>query len=85
MRLTDKTARWSFGCKHLEGRYKGFKCTISFSSQHYSKIPYWYYLFTDTKTDKTFNSLWENLKFETQEKCHDACVEKINQILKERD
>lgn len=83
MRLTDKTESWSFGCKHLEGKYKGFKCTISFSSQHYSNVPHWYYVFTNTKTDKIYNSLWDNLKFETQEECHNACVEKINQVLKE--
>lgn len=77
MRLTDKTERWSMGNKTYEGKYKGYKCSIIYASEHYNKTPLWYFLCT-SKEDKTFNSLWNELKYNTKEECHDACIEYIN-------
>lgn len=64
MRLSDKTAPWSMGSKTYEGKYKGNKCTISYTSEYYNKIPYWYFLCT-SKEDDSYNSLWDGLKYDT--------------------
>ncbi len=82
MKLVDKTDTWSRGNKTYEGRYKKHICTIDFSSsKSFSVNPYWYYTFTNTITDKNYNSLWDGLKFETKEECHDACITAIDKIL----
>jgi len=80
MRLANKTERWSRGNKTLVGKYKKCECNISYSSIHYSKEPYWYFTYT-SKDDKTFNSLWDELKYNTEEECHDACIAHINSNL----
>lgn len=81
MRLTNKTERWSMGNETYKGKYKGYECNISYSSEYYSKIPFWYFTCT-SKEDKSFNSLWNSLKYNTKEECHDACIKYIDEDCK---
>ena len=80
MRLIDKTPRWDFG-KILEGRKKNYKVIIHYSEQSINKKrPFWY--FELRKDDYAYNSLWDNLKFESQDQCCDAAESKIEELIK---
>jgi len=79
MRLSDKTERWSMGNKRYEGKYKKHECSIAYSSAHYSKDPYWYFCYNGAE-DKSYNSLWDGMKYDTKEECHDACIKHIEGI-----
>ena len=78
MKLIDKTKRWDFG-KTLEGRKKNYKVTL-----YYVEHPsYWYFMLHKDKY--AYNSLWNNLKFESQDQCSEAAEAKIDEILKSGD
>lgn len=81
MRLTDKTERYSMGSKTFKGKKKGFEVTISFSNNKIGNDePHWYFFISKKENDYRYNSLWNELKFETQEECVAACELKIESI-----
>lgn len=85
MKLTEKTELYSRGNKHLTGRYKNHSVDISYVE--YSPFienltPYWYFSCTNTKTDDSYNSLCDKLKFKTQQECVDAVIKFIDESLK---
>lgn len=61
----------SYSCT---GRKKKCKCTVNYNSVHKN------YYFLIEYDGKTFNSLWENLSFSTEEECKNACEEYVNTI-----
>lgn len=80
MRLTDKTKKWDYG-KTLEGRKKNYKVVIYYSEHPMGKEhPFWYFMLK--KDNYTYNSLWNNLKFETQDQCSKAAEDKIDELVK---
>ena len=79
MRLTDKTEHWNYG-EVLIGRKKKYEVRIEHAAHPMQKSPYWY--FALSKEEFRYNSLWDNLKFETQEECVSAAEEKIEELEK---
>lgn len=81
MRLTDKTEHWNYG-EVLIGRKKKYEVRIEHVALPMQKSPYWY--FGLNKEGFAYNSLWDNLKFKTQEECVSAAEEKIEEIEKSK-
>lgn len=77
MRLTDKTGHWNSG-NVLIGRKKKYEVRIEHVAHPMSKSPYWY--FELNKEEVGYNSLWDNIKFKTQEECVSAAEEKIEEL-----
>lgn len=76
MKLIDKTRRFSMGNRDFIGKYKKWECNICYSVTS-AVNPFWY--FYCSKEDNRFNSCWENLKYNSKEECHDACVKYIDE------
>ena len=79
MRLTDKTEHWNYG-KVLIGRKKKYEVRIEHAAHPIPKSPYWYFVLS--KEEFRYNSLWDNIKFKTQEECVSAAEEKIEELEK---
>ena len=80
MRLKDVTRRFD-NSKFYKGKYKKFECHINYSSSYNS----WYYCIdSKDKRDIRYNSLWNDIKFKTQEECVNACQKYIDEINKGR-
>lgn len=79
MKLVDKTEPYSMGSRNFMGKYKKWICNISYSSRRgfENETPFWY--FYCKKEDNRFNSLWKELKYNSKEECHDACIKYINE------
>lgn len=78
MKLKEKTERYSRGNRDFVGKYKKWNYNICYSTTSYiSENPFWY--FYCNKEDNRFNSLWEELRYNSKEECHDACVKYINE------
>lgn len=84
MRLIDKTEKWSMGDKKLVGKKKKYTVNINFSAKNpiNNKEHWWYSIFKED-INFTYNSLWDNLKYETQEECVEAAEKKIDELLKQ--
>lgn len=80
MRLKDVTGRFD-SSKFYRGKYKKFECCINYSSND----DIWYYcISSNDERDIRFNSLWNGIKFKTQEECVIACQKCIDEIIKGR-
>lgn len=78
MRLKDITGGWDNN-KFYKGKYKKFDCHISYSSND----NIWYYVInSNDKRDIRYNSLWDEVKFKTQEDCIEACKKYIDEVIK---
>lgn len=78
MRLKDSTGRWDIN-KFYKGKYKKFECHINYASND----NIWYYVInSNDKRDIRYNSLWNEIKFKTQEECVIACQKYIDEVLK---
>lgn len=78
MRLKDITGRFD-SSKFYKGRYKKFDCHINYSSNN----NVWYYTVnSNDKRDINYNSLWNDIKFKTQEDCVEACQKYIDEVIK---
>lgn len=78
MRLKDVTRRFD-SSKFYRGKYKKFECHINYSSN----LDSWYYhIDSNDKRDIRYNSLWNDIKFKTQEDCVEACKKYIDEVLK---
>lgn len=78
MRLKDVTRRFDSN-KFYKGKYKKFECHINYTSYSDS----WYYhISSNDKRDIRYNSLWDELKFKTQEDCIEACQKYIDEVIK---
>ena len=69
MRLKDVTRRFD-SSKFYKGKYKKFECHINYSS--------------NDERDIRYNSLWNGIKFKTQEECVNACQKYIDEVIKGR-
>lgn len=60
------------------GKKKGYKCKVIYNRVY----KYWYYLIH--KNDQTFsyNSVWDNINFQTQEECEISCENYVDEIIK---
>lgn len=80
MRLKDVSGRFDSG-KFYKGKYKKFECHIN----HFSDDDIWYYyISSNDKRDIRYNSLWNDIKFKTQEECVNACQKYIDEVNKGR-
>lgn len=67
MRLKDVSERFD-SSKFYKGKYKKFECHINYSS--------------NDERDIRYNSLWNGIKFKTQEECVNACQKYIDEVIK---
>lgn len=83
MKLTEKTELYAKGNKHFTGRYKNHSVDIQYIECNplvaENIIPFWFFCCTNTKTDNSYNSLCDKLKFKTQQECVDAVIKYINE------
>lgn len=80
MRLKDVTKRFD-SSKFYKGKYKKFECSINYSSNNKR----WYYcISSNDERDIRYNSLWNDIKFKTQEECVNACQKYIDEVNKGR-
>ena len=80
MKLKDVTGRFD-SSKFYKGKYKKFDCRINYSSND----DIWYYcISSNDERDIRYNSLWNGIKFKTQEECVNACQEFIDEVTKDR-
>lgn len=78
MRLKNITRRYD-NDKFYKGRYKKFECYINYIS----KDDTWYYhISSNDERDIRYNSLWNGIKFKTQEECVIACQKCIDEVIK---
>lgn len=83
MRLTDKTPLWGMGNKTFVGKRKGFNADINYVCYDLKPTePYWFYTIWEGKF--AYNSLWDNLKFDTKEECVAECEKRIDLELKKQ-
>ena len=80
MRLTEKKRNWSAD-RDFKGQKKKYEVTISLSAR---EKPYWYYKLNKKDEKYSYNCLWENLKYNTQEECVSACEAKIDELVKQQ-
>ena len=88
MKLTEKTKLYSRENRHFTGRYKNHSVDINYVKYNpliENLMPYWYFSCTNTKTDDSYSSLWNKLKFKTQHECVDAAIKYINESLKRKE
>ena len=79
MKLIDKTKKWDCN-KTLAGKKKNYKVTVCHSAHPLAGNPLWYFLLD--KDDYRYNSLWDNLKYLSQDQCVEAVENKINELVK---
>ena len=82
MKLTEKTKLYSRGNRHFTGKYKNHSVDISYikySPLIENLMPFWYFSCTNTKTDYSYNSLFDKLDFKTQQECVDAVIKYIDE------
>lgn len=80
MKLKDVTRRFD-SSKFYKGKYKKFECRINYSSN----LDCWYYCIdSNDERDIRCNSLWNDIKFKTQEECVNACQKYIDEVIKDR-
>lgn len=78
MRLKDVTGRFDTS-KFYKGTYKKFECHINYSSN----LDGWYYhINSNDERNIMYSSLWDEVKFKTQEDCIKACQKYIDEVLK---
>lgn len=77
MRLVNKTACFD-SQKTFKGKYKKCDVTVYYSR---NEVPYWYYIFNKKDEDCRFNSLWENMRYSTQDECVAACEAIIDELI----
>lgn len=80
MRLKDVTGKFDIGSKFYRGKYKKCECHINYSSQ--DDIWYYHILSGEGRDITSYNSLWNGIKFKTQEECVSACQEYIDKVSK---
>ena len=78
MRLKDVTRRFD-SSKFYKGKYKKFECHINYSS---NDDIWYYYISSNDERDIRYNSLWNGIKFKTQEECINACQKYIDKVIK---
>ena len=80
MRLTNKTGRWDYD-ETWVGRKKNYDVRINYSNHPMRKEnPYWYYALS--KDEYSYNSLWDDLEYESKEDCISAVEKKIDELVK---
>ena len=80
MKLTNKTACWGYG-ETWVGRKKKYKVRIYYSCHPMRKEnPHWYY--TLSKDDYSYNSLWDDFRYESKEDCTSAAENKVDELVK---
>ena len=88
MKLTEKTKLYSRENRHFTGRYKNHSVDINYVKYNpliENLMPYWYFSCTNTKTDYSYNSLFDKLDFKTQQECVDAVIKYIDESLKRKE
>lgn len=84
MRLVDKSISFD-SHRMFKGKYKKCDVTIYYSASSIKKeVPYWYYTLNKEDEDYRYNSLWENMRYSTQEECVAACESKIDEYIKQQ-
>lgn len=84
MRLTDKTERYSMGDREFVGRKKNYIVGIHFSAKKIlQNSEYWWYSLNKKDAEFSYNSLWDGLKYKTQEECVAAAENKVDELVKQ--
>lgn len=78
MRLTDKSKKYEDEGRVLVGKKKNYRVVIEFYREPYES--YWCYSLV--KGNYSYNSLWDELKYDSSEKCASAAEIKINELTK---
>lgn len=80
MRLTNKTERFDMG-ETWVGRKKNYDVSINSHREIRSMTTqYWYFVLS--KDRKTYNSLWDNIRYNSKEECTEGAEKKIEELLK---
>ena len=80
MKLREKREQWGNGKRYV-GRKNNYKVTVSYAPSDFTgKKDYWY--FSLNKEDYSYNSLWDNLHYKTQDECVEAAEKKIGELVK---
>lgn len=81
MKLREKNIRWDSG-KTFVGKKKKYNVTVSYTPTDFTgKKDYWYFLIDKKDVNYAYNSLWDNLHYETQEECVVAVEKKIDELV----
>ena len=81
MRLTDKAKDFEGGGRVLVGKRKNYVVTIEFYKEPY-ETPEQYWCYSLEKGNYHYNSLWDNLKYNSSEECVIAATQKIEELKK---
>ena len=73
MKWTKKSERYNMDYS-LKSRYKNHKLTVSYSSVY----KYFFFLVEYSNAGYVYNSLWDRLKFKTEEECIKACIDYVD-------
>lgn len=88
MKLTEKTELYAKGNKHFTGRYKNHSVDVRYIQYNplavENIIPFWYFCCTNIKTDNSYNSLCDKIKFKTKEECVDVAIKYVDESLKNK-
>ena len=61
---------------------KKYNVKISYVPSNFTgKTDYWYFLINKEDINYSYNSLWDNLYYKTQEECVDAVEKKIDSLI----
>lgn len=67
----------------LVGKKKNYVVKIHFAAKSYiDKSEYWWFFIEKDDIRYNYNSLWDDLKYETKEDCVSACEKKIDELCK---
>lgn len=83
MRLTDKgkSIREEYSGRILVGKRKNYYVKIEFYMDPY-ETPEQYWCYTLEKGEYNYNSLWDNLKYNSSDECAQAVICKIDELQK---
>lgn len=82
MKMRDKTEPWRKG-KIFVGRKNKCDVTVSYAPTDFTdKKDYWYFMINKKDIDYIYNSLWDNLHYDTYEECVNAAEKKIEEYIK---
>ena len=82
MKLREKNIKWD-NKKTFVGKKKKYNVKISYDSSDFTgNKDYWYFLINKEDIDYSYNSLWDNLHYKTQEECVEAAENKVDELVK---
>ena len=81
VKLREKNIRFDNG-KTFVGKKKKYNVKISYVPSDFTgKKDYWYFLIDKEDINYSYNSLWDNLHYKTQEECVETVEKKIDELV----